>query len=788
MRRLALCLFLFTTLAHGGVLSQLTGIVHDPQHRPIPNASITLTARNSALALTTTTASDGAFTIATLPLGEYTITVTAPTFATLTQQITIVSNTSPILHLQLAPAAASDSVTVTALTPIADTATPTTLISRIAIASTPGATRTNSLAAITANVPGSYITHNMLHMRGGHQLSWQIDGVQIPNTNIASNLGAQIDPKDIDYLEVQRGSYSADTGDRTFGVFNVLPRTGFGRNREAELTLSAGNFLQTNDQLNLASHTEKFAYYTSLTANRSNLGLAPPIPALHHDAANGAGAFSSFIYNRTPSDQLRLVAQSRYDFFQIPTDPDPTSTGNQQYNSSGLRDTQRETDTLTTLTWAHAFSPRTQLQLSPFFHRNAASYQPPATYTDQPIATTSNRSSTYAGLQTSLTTTIARNTMQAGLYSFAQHDTNLFGSIFNNHSNPNFSIATTGNGGIVEAFLADNYKLTQGLTLIAGLRISNFRGAFSETVLTPRIAAAYQLPHLNWTARAFYGRFYQPPPLVTTSGPIVTFANASNTTFQPLHGERDEEHQFGLQIQLSNLFVRCKKPGAPCMTRPHRGMLGKQLSQPTFWLPLSDWLLDIDTFKTRANNFLDHASIGESSLYFPVTINGALIQGWELTLHSPTLSHNAHAHLTYSNQIAKQRGAITGGLVCFPIGDPACTAAFAYTPVDHDQRNTLDLGYTTNLPARASASINFSYGSGFHNGTQSPQYPNAYLPAHSSLDLSLSRTFAKTTTLTLSAINLTNHRTLLDNSLTFGGLHYNNPRELFAELRFRFHY
>ncbi len=38
-------------------------------------------------------------------------------------------------------------------------------------------------------------------MRGGHQVDWLIDGVPVPNTNIASNLGPVIDPKDIDYLE-----------------------------------------------------------------------------------------------------------------------------------------------------------------------------------------------------------------------------------------------------------------------------------------------------------------------------------------------------------------------------------------------------------------------------------------------------------------------------------------------------------------------------------------------------------------------------------------------------------
>ena len=63
------------------------------------------------------------------------------------------------------------------------------------IARTPGADQTNSLAMITDYVPGAYMTHDMLHMRGGHQVSWLIDGVQIPNTNIASNLAARSIPK-----------------------------------------------------------------------------------------------------------------------------------------------------------------------------------------------------------------------------------------------------------------------------------------------------------------------------------------------------------------------------------------------------------------------------------------------------------------------------------------------------------------------------------------------------------------------------------------------------------------
>ena len=132
-----------------------------------------------------------------------------------------------------------------------DSATPTTLVSRLDIERTPGADRTNSMAMITDNVPGAYVTHDQLHIRGGHQTTWLVDGVPVPNTNIASNIGPQFDPKDIDYMEVNRGSYGAEFGDRTYGVFNIVPRSGFERNNQAELIVSAGNFYQTNDSLQL---------------------------------------------------------------------------------------------------------------------------------------------------------------------------------------------------------------------------------------------------------------------------------------------------------------------------------------------------------------------------------------------------------------------------------------------------------------------------------------------------------------------------------------------------------
>ncbi len=762
MRKLALFCFLsllpIAPTAHAAIFGQIHGVAHDPQHRPIAAARVEIRAAHSSFLQTASTAEDGSFALSSIPLGDYLVTVSKPGFESVRQTLTLASDTSPTLHFELQLGTVQQTVTVENPTAAANinTVTPTTLISRQDIAQTPGADRTNSLAMITDYVPGAYITHDMLHMRGGHQVSWLIDGVQIPNTNIAGNLGAQIDPKDIDYIEVQRGSYTADTGDRTYGVFNVVPRTGFERNRQAELVLSAGSFFQTNDQINLGDHTQKFAWYASLNGNRSDYGLSPPIPQVFHDAANGYGGFASFIYNKTPKDQLRLVTQLRRDFFQIPYDPNPDSFENQQFDSSGLRDVQHETDALAAFSWLHTFNPSTVLQLSPFYHHNQANYEPnPA---DTPVATTSDRASDYAGAQASITTELARNTVQAGLYSFGQHDSYLFGAIFNDGSGTApFSLPDSASGGVVEEYVSDNFKAASWLTLIAGLRQTHFQSSssqaqFIENETDPRFGAAVRVPKINWVFRAFYGRFYQPPPLLTATGPIVQLAAANNTGFQPLHGERDEEHQFGVQI------------------------------------PLRGWLLDADTFKTRINNFLDHSNVGDSSIYYPVTIDGALVRAWELTLRSPRLGRFGQAHLAYSNQIAEQRGSITGGLVCTPIGDPACDAGFTYTPVDHDQRNTLNLGFNAVLPRRITVSTNIYYGSGFHNGNPDPTtpYPNNYLPYNTSVDLSLGKSFGEGVTASVTATNLANRRVLLDNSLTFGGFHDNDPRQIFAELRYRF--
>ncbi|MFI5088602.1 MAG: TonB-dependent receptor [Terriglobales bacterium] len=753
-RRLLVLLALLAASGSTGatIFGSVRGIIHDPQHRPVQGAMVMLRAKSSDWAKTTNSDANGQFEFNAVPIGEYSVSVASPGFVQTAQDIVVASGTQPVVHFQLQVAGKNENIVVSAAPDAAPTGTvtPTTLVSRLDVQRTPGADRSNSLAMITDYVPGAYITHDQLHIRGGHQVSWLVDGVPVPNTNIASNLGPQFDPKDFDYLEADRGSYSAGLGDRTYGVFNIAPRTGFERNNEAELVTSFGNFYQTNDQFSFGSHTQRFAYYASVNGNRSNLGLQPAVPQVVHDAENGYGGFASLIFNPDASNQLRLVTSLRRDYYQVPYDPFPNDFGNSKYPSSGLRDGQHEGDVLLNLSWVHTFNSKLLLTLSPFYHYNSANYD--SNPNELPSATTDHRASNYAGGQVTFSATLPKNNLQAGVYTFYQHDNQLFGVIFNDKSgNSDFTDRQPPSGALGAFFIDDKFKVTPWLTLMAGMRPTHFSGGITESAISPRFGASLAVPRLRWVFRAFYGHYYQAPPLLTactTTSPLCQFAANQGLGFLPLHGERDEEHQFGVTI------------------------------------PFHGWTIDADNFKTIAHNFFDHSNIGESNLFFPLTIQEAVIRGWELTLRSPRIANRAQIHLAYSNQIAEGAGAITGGLTDFSL--PA-----GLSPLDHDQRNTLNVGGYVSLPWRGFASTNVYYGSGFSNGfagVPGSPYTGAYLPAHTTFDLSLGKDFGERFSASVNALNVANRRVILDNSLTFGGFHWNNPREIYVEVRYKFHY
>jgi carboxypeptidase family protein/TonB-dependent receptor-like protein len=732
-RRLAVCAFLILLArmpARATIFGDVRGIVHDPLHRPVGGAQIILRAKAASWSESMSSNANGEFEFRAVPAGDYVVEVRAEGFEPLEQTITVASGIAPVLHCQMEVAIVKQSVEVSATESKLKTQSSTvqTAVSAGEITRTAGADRTNSLGMITNFTPGAYMVHDMLHMRDGHQVNWFLDGIPVINTNIAANVAPMINPKNVESLEVERGGYSSEYGDRTYGVFNVVTPSGFDRDRQGELVMSYGNFHTTDDQLSFGDHTERFAYYASLDGNRSDLGLTTPTSAVIHDQDSGLGGFLSLLYNASPHDQLRWIASLRGDHYAIPNDPGA--------QAQGTRDLDLERDDLVGFEWVH-YTSGWILSVSPYFNFNGTHFL--GGPGDTPFVLNEDSRSDYMGARAMVQSFRGRHDVRVGAESWWQRDYTLF-DLAANPGTQALNQQELHWANTDSLFAEDTYRPMSWLTLNGGFRFVHYGGLLSENAADPRLGAGVRIPHLGWTLHGYYSYYYQPPPLDSLSGGLLNLALITNgASFSPLPGERDIQSDVGLAV------------------------------------PLHGWTLDVDHYHTNARNFLDHDELGNSNVFIPLSDLAALISGTEVSVRSPKLWDRAQLRIAYANAIGKGLGPITGGLIEF--------LPTSYFYLDHDQRNGFSAVLSLNLPRSFWATPSVNFGSGFVNGGGP-----AHLPPHTTADLALGRNFGENWSFSMNGTNVLNHRFLMDTSNTFGGTHFVNRREIYGEVRFRFRY
>src|SRR5262245_61625249 len=116
----------------GATLGDVRGVVQDPNQHPVSGAKVTLRARTSGYFQTGQTNGNGEFAFRAVPIGEYLITVESSGFAKIEQPVTVISDSAPVLKIQLQIASFAQGVEVIDRPELvgSDSPTPTTLISR----------------------------------------------------------------------------------------------------------------------------------------------------------------------------------------------------------------------------------------------------------------------------------------------------------------------------------------------------------------------------------------------------------------------------------------------------------------------------------------------------------------------------------------------------------------------------------------------------------------------------------------------------------------------------------
>jgi len=217
----------------------IVGVVQDPSGAVIPGAQVRLTDTLTGLVLTTKSNESGNYFFAPIKTGTYTVSATAPSFATTVQENIVVHVTDRLnIPLTLKPGQTSETVTVSSAAPIMQTQTAETAVdidSRF-LNDAPLANR--NWIFIAQEAPGAtpFVGrgggNGDFSSNGQHaeQNNFMLDGVDNNVSNSDYVNGSQsnvIPPPDaISEFKLETGNYSAEIGRGHAAVFNATIKSG----------------------------------------------------------------------------------------------------------------------------------------------------------------------------------------------------------------------------------------------------------------------------------------------------------------------------------------------------------------------------------------------------------------------------------------------------------------------------------------------------------------------------------------------------------------------------------
>jgi hypothetical protein len=259
---------------------QIAGNVTDQNGAAVPNASVTVTNKETGLTRTATTSEDGLFTLVLLPPGTYTLTAQASNFAEATVE-NVVVNVGRVVDVKVAlgVTAVQETVLVTAETALQVTRNESdAIVNETAIRSLPiNGRRFQDFVTLT---PTAQIdpSRGQISLAGqkGINSNVNIDGMDYNQPFFGgirggerSNLAFTIPQEAIREFQVVATGYSAEFGRSTGGIVNAVTKSGDNSVRGSAFLLARPSRLARGNEFTQALADQR------LTALGVNPTLAP---------------------------------------------------------------------------------------------------------------------------------------------------------------------------------------------------------------------------------------------------------------------------------------------------------------------------------------------------------------------------------------------------------------------------------------------------------------------------------------------------------------------------------
>ena len=574
-----------------------------------------------------------------------------------------------------------------------------------------------------------------LHVRNEHaNVQYRINGIMLPDG--VGAFGQIIDTGIVGSLALITGALPAQYGLRTAGVLDIQTKAD-AFNNSGSVSVYGGSHGTITTSAEYGGTIGQTQYFVSGRYLNNNLGIENPTPAynaIHDNTSQEKG----FLYLSTvldPTSRLTFMSGVSNGSYQIPNNPGQTPSftafGTSNFNSSLLNERQNEFNQFNVLAYQKS-AEGFDYQLS-YFNRYSQLHFLPDPIGDlvfNGVASDVYRQSVVNGIQEDTSYRLGfSHTLKFGFAVSAERTLVNNGSTvlpLDGSGNPvdaPFLVfdSSSKTGWLFSTYLEDEWKITNNLTLNAGLRFDQMWQYVDANQLSPRVSLTWK-PVDGTTFHAGYARNFTPPEQVLAAP--TNLALVQGTTAQPGVSQNDP-----VLPERSNVF--------------DVGVVQKIYALPGLEV-------GIDGYYKTATDLLDDGQFGQAYVLTAFNYARGENVGVEFKASYTNGNFRAYGNLAWAKQVASD---VVSNQYLFA-QDELNYISNNNVYTDHAQILTGSAGasYLWN-GTRFSASM--IYGSGLRNGFAN----TGTVPSYTQVNLGVSHDFnlvspTKPTTLRFDVVNL----------------------------------
>jgi len=458
----------------------------------------------------------------------------------------------------------------------------------------------------------------------------RINGVVVPEG--VSGLGPFLDTNFIGSMSLLTGALPAEYGLRTAGVLDITGRSF--ATPGGEVSLYGGSRQTITPSFDYGGSVGNTEYFISARGNWNDLGIENPTPGLNaiHDQTQQGKFFGYASTMLDESTRFSVISAASHSAFQIPNNPNQTPLGDfgpATYDSTTLNENEYDTY-IVNIAALQKKGTDGDAQLA-FFSRYAKVHFVPDIFGDlvfNDVASDVTRESTLTGTQFDASYIVNdRHTLRMG-FAASGEQTNV--------TNVSTVLPNPGGGGVppgslpfpvtdqtsllgwnIGTYIQDEWRITNQLTLNAGLRFDQLYQFVDANQLSPRIALVYK-PLEGTSIHAGYARYFTPPyQAQATQSNIALFANTTNQPDIPVADpvKPERSHYFDVGVDQTVL------PGLD---------------------------MGIDMYYKMARDMIDDGQFGQAVVLTQFNWARGFSEGGEFKLKYTNGNFNAYANFAYN--------------------------------------------------------------------------------------------------------------------------------------------